>query len=224
SGNRDELHKILGAVEQGITNPSGVLGQELVEKWFYDLRIIVKKEKGGPPVCHSNALARGGFKEFRTNTFLGNMVVRARLPESVRRTAEICAEILANGVDSYVVALDAMPSINETMMQGEEEIRRSFIDLETPFKKVSSVKKMKDKKTKFEEYTDAINEAYGSYMDTDAYRHIEKVVNNTLAATAENVVFHEGNACPEFWEQTRIIAGLNLAVDFLECAESLLDL
>lgn len=223
SDNREELMRLLGKVEQGITNPSGVLGQELIEKWFYDLRIIVVKKKGEKPVCHMDALARGGFKEFRTNTFLGNMVVRARLPESVMRTAERCAEILAQGACSYVVALDAMPSIGSELMGGEEELRESFMNLENPFSKVSAVKKMKDKKTRFEEYTEAINEAYGSYMDTDAYRYIEGVVNNTLKATAENVVFHEGNACPEFWEQTRIIAGLNLAVDFLECGESLLD-
>jgi glutathione synthase/RimK-type ligase-like ATP-grasp enzyme len=223
SSNSDELREILGTVQQGITNPSGVVGQELIEKWFYDLRIIVKKKKGEPPVCYQNALARGGFKEFRTNTFLGNMVVRAKLPEQVRRTAVTCAEILAAGASSYVIALDAMPSIDENMMQDEEEIRQSFNDLETPFVKVSQVKKMKNKKENFEEYTNAINEAYGSYMDTDAYRHIENVVNTTLAETTENVVFHEGNACPDFWEQTRIIAGLNLAVDFLECAESQLN-
>jgi len=223
SRDRDELRGILAVTEQGITNPSGILGQELIQKWFYDLRIIVIKEKDKPPMCHSNALARGGFKEFRTNTFLGNMVVRARLPESVMRKAETCAEILAEGADSYVVALDAMPSISADMMIDEEEIRQSFLALEAPFGDVSRVKKMENKKRRFGEYTDAINRAYESYMDTDAYRHVERIVNTTLAETAENVVFHEGNACPEFWEQTRVVAGLNLAVDFLECAESLLD-
>ena len=223
SGDRDELRRIIAATEQGITNPSGVVGQELIQKWFYDLRIIVRKEKDKPPICHSNALARGGFKEFRTNTFLGNMVIRAKLPEPVMRTAETCAEILAEGADSYVIALDAMPSIKEDMMHDEKEIRQSFMDLDAPFGNVSRVKKMENKKRHFGEYTDAINNAYESYMDTDAYRHIERIVNTTLAETAENVVFHEGNACPEFWEQTRVVAGLNLAVDFIECAESLLD-
>ena len=223
SVDRDELRRILAATEQGITNPSGVVGQELIQKWFYDLRIIVRKEKDEPPVCHPNALARGGFNEFRTNTFLGNMVVRARLPESVRRTAEACAEIMAEGADAYVVALDAMPSIDEGMMNGEDEIRRSFMALEAPFGKVSRVKRMENKKRLFVEYTESINRAYEGYMDTDAYRHIERIVNTTLAESAENVVFHEGNACPEFWEQTRVVAGLNLAVDFIECAESLLD-
>jgi glutathione synthase/RimK-type ligase-like ATP-grasp enzyme len=223
SRNKDELREILRKVEQGITNTSGVVGQELIEKWFYDLRIIVKKEKGEHPMCYSNALARGGFKGFRTNTFLGNKVVRAKLPMSVMKTAEQCAEALADNSISYVIALDAMPSIEKNMMKDEEEIRQSFNELEATFEQVSRVKKMQDKKRKFEKYTEAINEAYESYMDTDAYKHIEKVVNSTLLKTADNVVFHEGNACPDFWEQTRIIAGLNLAEDFLECAGSLLD-
>jgi glutathione synthase/RimK-type ligase-like ATP-grasp enzyme len=223
SNNMQDLKNILRATEQGITNPSGILGQELIQKWFYDLRIIVKKENKGTPFCHSIALARGGFKEFRTNTFLGNMVVRVNLPETVQRTAEKCAEILAEGASSYVIALDAMPSFTNDMNHDEEEIRRSFKELEIPFEKVSEVKKMPDKKANFLEYTNAINRAYERYMDTDPYRHIESVVNSTLADNAESVVFHEGNACPEFWEQTRVVAGINLSVDLLECAESHLD-
>jgi glutathione synthase/RimK-type ligase-like ATP-grasp enzyme len=220
--NQDELVELLHATEQGITNPSGVLAQELIPKWFYDLRIIVKKD-GRNPVCYENALARGGFKEFRTNTFLGNMVVRAKLPESVRRTAEACAEVLADGAEYYVLALDAMPSIPENLMDSEDEIRQSFIDLEVPFSEVTRIKQMVNKRRKFEEYTEAINNAYWSYMDTDAYKHIEKTVNNTLDVTAENVVFHEGNACPEFWEQTRIVGGINLATSLLNCAQSIID-
>ena len=220
--NQDKLITILKATEKGITNPSGVLAQELVEKWFYDLRIIVKKE-GNSPVCYQNALARGGFKEFRTNTFLGNMVFRARLPESVRRTAEACAEVLAEGADYYVLALDAMPSIPKDLMDSEEEVRQSFKDLEAPFSRVNQVKKMPNKRINFNEYTAAINDAYLNYMDVDAYRHIEKTVNKTLDLTAENVVFHEGNACPEFWEQTRIVGGINLAIPILKCSQTIID-
>lgn len=223
SRKKDELLQLVSSTEQSIINPSGVLAQELIEKWFFDLRIIVRKAKGKPPICHRSALARGGFKEFRTNTFLGNMVVRAKLPESVMRTAETCAEILAEGAEVYVLALDAMPSIGEDMREDEDFIRQAFNDLETPFQKVRSVKKMKNKRIKFEEYTEAINDAYGSYMETDAYKYIETVINKTLAVTADDVVFHEGNACPEFWEQTRIVGGCNLALDSFECAESLLD-
>jgi glutathione synthase/RimK-type ligase-like ATP-grasp enzyme len=223
SRNKDDLRKILMKIEQGVTNTSGIVGQELIEKWFYDLRIIVKKKKGEPPHCYSNALGRAGFKDFRTNTFLGNKVVRVNLPVQVVKNAEQCAEALAEGAHSYVIALDAMPSIEKKIMNDEEELRQSFIELDTPFEAVSQVKKMKNKKRKFKKYTEAINEAYENYMDTEAYTHIEKVVNSTLLKTADNVVFHEGNACPDFWEQTRVVAGINVAIDFLECAKSLID-
>ena len=150
-------------------------------------------------------------------------MVRARLPESVRQASEACAEVLAGGSDVYLLSLDAMPNIPEELMEDEAALRDSFVELERPFEDVNHVKSMNDKRRRLNEYTDAIHRAYMSYMDTDAYKHIERVVNKTLAATAENVVFHEANACPDFLEQTRIVAGLNLAVDFLECAQSAWD-
>jgi hypothetical protein len=35
------------------------------------------------------------------------------------------------------------------------------------------------------------------------------------------IVFHEANSCPEFWEHTRLIAGINVAVPLLKGAQSL---
>ena len=40
---RLQLENILREVKPSIINPVGVLAQNLVEKWFYDLRIIVTK-------------------------------------------------------------------------------------------------------------------------------------------------------------------------------------
>jgi hypothetical protein len=60
-------------------------------------------------------------------------------------------------------------------------------------------------------------------MASEAYAHIEGVVNETLEKTQDSIYFHEGNACPEFWEQTRIVGGVNLAEDLLACAQSLID-
>jgi glutathione synthase/RimK-type ligase-like ATP-grasp enzyme len=95
------LQRNVQSITPSIINTAGVVAQEFIPKWFYDLRILVKKEKDEPPHCHKTALARGGFAEFRTNTFLGNMVFRAKLPQSVRREAEKCGEIIANGSEAY---------------------------------------------------------------------------------------------------------------------------
>ena len=220
---RDDLISILGSVTSGITNPSGVLAQEFIPKWFFDLRILVYKEKGERPICHMDALARCSLQEFRTNTFLGNMVVRARLPINVRKVAETCAGILGEGQDAWVIALDAMPCIPLEMMREEEQLRESFKALEEPFSEVTRVKRMPKKKQQFTEYTKEITRAYTDYMDTEPYRYIESVVNETLRKNSDNIYFHEGSARPELWEQTRVVAGINLAEDLLNCAQSLID-
>ncbi len=80
SKNREELEANIKETKPTIINPIGVVAQELVQKWFYDLRIIVSKEKGKEPVCYHTSMARAGFKDFRTNTFLGNLVFHAKLP------------------------------------------------------------------------------------------------------------------------------------------------
>jgi glutathione synthase/RimK-type ligase-like ATP-grasp enzyme len=223
SGSKEELKHILNSINPRITNPSGVIGQEFIDKWFFDLRIIVYKLNGEKAVCHENALARCGFKDFRTNTFLGNMVVRTKLPEKVRIDAQNCCNVLAMNEKSWVIGLDSMPSVPNYLMEEEDALRESFQELEEPFSIVLDVKNRPYKKNRFKQYTEEINNAYRDYMDTDPYRHIESVVNEILFKTAEDVCYHEGNACPEYWEQTRIVAGINVAEDLLRCATSLID-
>ena len=223
SRGRKELEINLDAISPGTVNPSGILAQEYIPKWFYDLRIIVVKKKGSPPFCYENALARGNLREFRTNTFLGSMVFRAKLPKTVRATAEKCAGILGRDQDAWVIALDAMPEITPELMQDEKQLKNNFEALEKPFSKVKNIKNMPRKKQRFKEYTQQITRAYREYMETESYKFIESIVNKTLRKTADKVYFHEGNACPEFWEQTRVVAGINLAEDLLYCALSLMD-
>ena len=201
-----ELVATLHSIEPGITNPAGVVAQELVPKWFYDLRIIVSKEKGRSPRCEPIALVRGGFKEFRTNTFLGNMVVHVNLPKVVLNDAEKCGAALAGDSPAWVIALDAMPSINSNKTADDAELRKRFQDLEKPFSEVTKAKADPNKKTNFEAYSQNVERAYLSYKATEAYQFIQGVVSESLNKTANRVVFHEGNSCPEFWEQTRIIA------------------
>jgi glutathione synthase/RimK-type ligase-like ATP-grasp enzyme len=221
ASDRGELEVLLSDVQPSITNPSGVVAQELIPKWFYDMRILVAKEKGKPGYCPPTCLVRAGFKEFRTNTFLGNMVFRLHMPESVRKASVKAGEVLAEGSDAWVLALDAMPYLSEEYMTGERELRGCFDELVEHFNIVQKVKAIPDKKADFEYYTDAVTTAYESYMDSDPYRHIQGVVQETLESTQDQVVFHEGNSCPEFWEQTRVVGGINVAELLLNCAQSL---
>jgi glutathione synthase/RimK-type ligase-like ATP-grasp enzyme/ribosomal protein S20 len=219
----EDLIRVLRGVDSGITNPAGVVAQELVDKWFYDLRIIVSKERGKPANCEPIALVRGGFKEFRTNTFLGNMVFHAELPADVRRDAERCGATLAGDAQAWVIAMDAMPRIGAEKTADDEDIKRSLTELETPFAEVTKAKRDPDKKTRFENYSRKVEEAYLAYKATEAYGFVQSAVQESLDRTASRVVFHEGNSCPEFWEQTRIVAGINVAEPLLRSAVSLLD-
>jgi hypothetical protein len=88
---------------------------------------------------------------------------------------------------------------------------------------VTQVKKMPLKRQHFKEYTKAVDQAFANYMRSEPYNYIEEVVNSTLLKTADNVFFHEGNSCPEFWEQTRAVAGINLAELLLASAQSIID-
>lgn len=220
---RDELVDVLRGIHPGITNPAGVVAQQLVDKWFYDLRIIVSKENGRAPICQPVALVRGGFKEFRTNTFLGNMVFHVNLPEQVRSDAKKCGAALAGDSPAWLIALDAMPDIGDAKTVEEAKLRRQFRALDAPFAEVSKAKADPDKKTNFEAYSRNVEKAYLVYKETAAYHFIQAAVQESLDRTADRVMFHEGNSCPEFWEQTRIIAGINVAEPLLRCAVSLMD-
>ena len=123
SYNREELVASIQETKPSIINPVGVTAQELVAKWFYDLRIIAYKEKGKPVVCHPVALARGGFKDFRTNTYLGNTVFDAKIPLQVRKLAVKCGEALGKGSEAWLFALDAMVDVGENKTVSDTELQ-----------------------------------------------------------------------------------------------------
>lgn len=214
------LQGALKQIEPSIINPAGVIAQEYVNKWFYDLRIVVEKHSMAAPFCHPTAMARGGFKDFRTNTFLGNMVFRVNLPQSVKEEAVKCGEALG-GDKSYVIALDAMPQFTEPSAEVESQITPAFKALETHFAEV--VKAKKTSLDDFALYTKAVEDAYGRYMSSEPYSEVQSVIADSLHKAKDSVLFHEANACPDFWEQTRIVGGVDIASSLLGCAQSLLD-
>jgi hypothetical protein len=121
------------------------------------------------------------------------------------------------------MAQKPMPRINNELREGEDELKAQFEVLNYAFEDVKRVKRRPSKKRNFSAYTKEINNAYTNYMKSEAYTYIETIINDTLEKVQDSIYFHEGNACPEFWEQTRIVGGVNLAEDLLRCASSLLD-
>ncbi len=222
SKSREELIVNVKETQPSITNPVGILAQELVQKWFYDLRIIVFKEKGNEPVCHPVALARGGFKDFRTNTYLGNLVFDAALPSRVRELAVKSGKALTREHEAWVLALDAMVNIGKDRIMDDEALKAELAKAEAAFETPRKVKADESRLKDFPAWNEKLEAAFRDYMSSEPYLRIKSVIEESLEKNKHNIVFHEANSCPEFWEHTRLIAGINVAIPLLKGAQSLI--
>jgi glutathione synthase/RimK-type ligase-like ATP-grasp enzyme len=222
SKKREELISTIQEIKPSITNPIGVLAQELIQKWFYDLRIIVFKEKGKEPVCHPVALARGGFKDFRTNTYLGNLVFDAVLPGYVKELAVKCGKALSKEHEAWVLALDAMINVGKDNAVDDEYLKAELDKAESAFETAKKVKADENRLRDFRGWNEKLEAAFKDYMSTEPYARIKQVIEESVEKNKHKVVFHEANSCPEFWEHTRLIAGINVAVPLLRAAQSLI--
>ena len=220
--NRDELVANVKQVTPSITNPVGVLAQELVQKWFYDLRIIVSKEKGKDPVCHPVALARGGFKDFRTNTYLGNLVFDAQLPSNVKELAVKCGKALSRDHEAWVLAMDAMINVGKNKTVEDEILKTELDKAAVAFENVKKVKMDETRLKDFPSWNIRLEAAFKEYMSTEPYTKVKSIIEDSVEKNKHDIVFHEANSCPEFWEHTRTIAGINVAVPLLKGALSLI--
>jgi len=220
-----DRHALLSDIQKtapSIINPVGIVAQEFIQKWFYDLRIIVSKEKNKQPVCHPVALARAGFADFRTNTFLGNLVFDVKLPQSIQDLAVKCGKALGKNHDAWVFALDAMVNVGENKQVDDETVKAELQKAAETFSVISKIKKDESRLHYFKAWNSKLETAFKNYMSTEPYTKIKNVIEENVQANQTNIVFHEANSCPEFWEQTRLIAGINVAVPLLKSAQSLL--
>ena len=218
---RDALVRFLDNTEPSIINPIGFAAQEFVEKWFYDLRIIVAKERGTPPYCYPSALARAGFKDFRTNTYLGNMVFGVKLPIEVQEASVRAGKAVGKETEAWVLALDAMLNVGEDRFVDDSYIKSEMEKLVPFFDKVKDVKRDENTKNRdFRAWSSRLEGGYEDYMSADPYEKVKAIIEESVERGKDRLLFHEANSCPEFWEQTRIIAGVNVAVPLLKCAKS----
>jgi glutathione synthase/RimK-type ligase-like ATP-grasp enzyme len=221
SKNRQELLVNIQQTEPSIINPVGVVGQELIEKWFYDLRIIVYKEKRKDAVCHPIGMARAGFSDFRTNTFLGNVVFDIKLPQHIRETAARCGKALGREHEAWVFAIDAMVNVGKNKNADEEALKVDLAKAGAAFESVKKVKQDDLRLRDFKTWNTHLEAAVEGYKGTEAYAKVKRIIEENVEANRTRIVFHEANSCPEFWEQTRTITGLNIAIPLLRGAQSL---
>lgn len=216
----DSLLEIISTTQPSIINPIGFVAQEFVEKWFYDLRIIVYKVRGKPPYCYPRALARAGFKDFRTNTYLGNMVFGVDLPVEVREASIKGAKAIGGENEAWVLAMDGMFNIGQDRVIDDEYVKNELEKLVPAFDVVKKVKSNRLKNRNFPKWNNMLEAAYHDYMNSTPYEKVRDVISESIERCKDSVLFHEANSCAEFWEQTRIIAGINVAIPLLECAQS----
>ena len=222
SKNRDELLVNVGQTEPSIINPLGIVAQELVDKWFYDLRIIVYKEKNKDPICHPIALARAGFSDFRTNTFLGNLVFDAKLPLHIRELAAKCGKTLGRDHDAWVFAMDAMINVGKNKNADDEALKTELAKAAESWAPVKKVKQDDLRLRDFKAWNTRLEAAVNAYKATESYAKVKGIIDENVDANRTCIVFHEANSCPEFWEQTRTITGMNVAIPLLKGAQSLI--
>jgi glutathione synthase/RimK-type ligase-like ATP-grasp enzyme len=222
SKNREELVANIQETKPSIINPVGIIAQEFIQKWFYDLRIIVFKEKGKAPACHPVALARGGFKDFRTNTYLGNLVFDAKLPSHIKESAVKCGKALGKEHEAWVFALDAMINVGKNKIVDDEHLKSELDKAAAAFKTVTKVKEDETRLRDFPIWNSKLEVAFQNYMSTEPYAKVKRMIEESVEKNKHAVVFHEANSCPEFWEQTRLIAGINVAVPLIKSAQSII--
>jgi glutathione synthase/RimK-type ligase-like ATP-grasp enzyme len=223
SQNREELLASIRETKPNIINPIGVVAQELIQKWFYDLRIIVYKEKGKKPICHNKALARAGLKEFRTNTFLGNLVFEAKLPKMVTDMAVKCGDTLGKGSEAWIFALDAMVNVGENKQVSDNYLKSELDSAAQAYLPVQKVKADETRLTDFPAWNGKLEKTFKAYASSDSYQKVKNVIDESIENNKNELVFHEANSCPEFWENTRLVTGLNVAIPLLKAAQSLID-
>ena len=222
SKTRDQLVTSIQETKPSIINPVGITAQELVEKWFYDLRIIAYKEKGKPSVCHPVALARSGIKDFRTNTYLGNTVFDVKLPLQVRELALKCGKALGKDDEAWLFALDAMVNIGENITVDDAELKSELEKASAEFEQPRKVKADETRLRDFTSWNRRLETAFYTYMSSEPYQNVKSIIEESIEKNVQGIVFHEANSCPEFWEHTRLIAGINVAVPLLKSAQSLI--
>jgi hypothetical protein len=223
SKDRAELEANIKETKPNIINPIGVVAQELIQKWFYDLRIIVHKEAGKEPECYHTAMARAGFKDFRTNTFLGNLVFHSKLPQSIQELAIKCGKTLGKGSDAYIFALDAMVNVGDNKNADETFLKLQLDNAAQAWTAIQKVKADDTRLTDFEAWNKKYEAAFKLYKATEAYQNVNHIIEESVDKNQRALVFHESNSCPEFWENTRLATGLNVAVPLLKSAQSLID-
>ena len=133
-----------------------------------------------------------------------------------------CGEALGKGSEAWVFALDAMVDVGENKTVSDAELQSELEKAAAEFEKVQKVKRDESRLRDFPNWNRKLEASFKTYTGTKPYKKVKSIIEESIDKNKNKVVFHEANSCPEFWEHTRLIAGLNVAVPLLKGAQSLI--
>jgi hypothetical protein len=134
-----------------------------------------------------------------------------------------CGKTLGKGCEAWIFALDAMVNVRENKQVDDAYLKGELDKAGKAFVPVQKVKQDETRLTDFMGWNGKLEKAFKSYADCENYANIKKVIEESVEKNKGELVFHESNSCPEFWENTRLATGYNLAIPLLKGALSLID-
>ena len=116
-----------------------------------------------------------------------------------------------------------MVNVNENKQVDDAYLKAELDKSAKAFVPVQKVKRDETRLTDFQGWNSKLEKAFQSYANNVNYENIKKVIEESVEKNKSALVFHESNSCPEFWENTRLATGYNVAVPLLKSALSLID-
>jgi hypothetical protein len=116
-----------------------------------------------------------------------------------------------------------MVDVADKKTADEEYLKQQLDNAAQAWTGVQKVKVDESRLTAFEEWNKKLEGTFKTYQATQAYENVTRIIEESVEQNQKAIVFHESNSCPEFWENTRLATGLNVAVPLLKSAQSLVD-
>ena len=141
----------------------------------------------------------------------------------IQELAVECGKTLGTGDEAWIFALDAMVNVGKNKSVDDVLLKEELDKAAHTFLKVQKVKVDETRFTDFQIWTKKLEKAFEIYKNSPAYQNIKDIIEESVEKNKNALVFHESNSCPEFWENTRLATGLNVAIPLLKGAKSLID-
>jgi hypothetical protein len=115
-----------------------------------------------------------------------------------------------------------MVNVKENKQVDDAYLKAELDKAAKAFLPVQRVKRDETRLTDFQGWNSKLEKAFQTYANNADYENIKKVIEESVEKNKSTLVFHESNSCPEFWENTRLATGYNVAVPLLKSALSLI--